>query len=183
MRRVDLVGQTIGAFKVLKLDEELTTKKQRSHLICICNKCLKECVMPANEIKRSKSCGCEKGVGDWNREAWEMKQGNFFEYRLLCYARRNAKRRGEECDLVLEDIVIPECCPLLGIKLEACMEKRRMKGPGSQDSCPSVDRIDSRKGYTKDNVWIISKKANTIKNNATVEELGMIYEGLLQRMT
>ncbi len=120
---------------------------------------------------------------DWNREAWEMKQGNFFEYRLLTYARRNAKRRGEECDLVLEDIVIPECCPLLGIKLEACMEKRRMKGPGSQDSCPSVDRIDSRKGYTKDNVWIISKKANTIKNNATVEELGMIYEGLLQRMT
>jgi hypothetical protein len=182
MRRVDLVGQTIGVFKVLKLDEELTTKKQRSHFICICNKCLKECVVSACEIKRAKSCGCEKGVGDWNREAYGIKKTHFFEYRLLSYARRNSRRRGEECDLVLEDIVIPEYCPLLGIKLETCMEKKRRKGPGSQDSCPSVDRIDSKIGYIKDNIWIISKRANVIKNNATVEELGMIYEGLLQRM-
>ncbi len=183
MRRVDLVGQTIGVFKVLKLDEELTTKKQRSHLICICNKCLKECVVSANELKRSQSCGCQQGVNNNNRKAFEDNKTHFFEMRLLNYARRNSRRRGEKCDLVVEDIVIPEYCPLLGIKLETCMEKKRRKGPGSQDSCPSVDRIDSRKGYTKDNVWIISKRANVIKNNATVEELGMIYEGLLQRMT
>jgi len=182
-RRTDLVGQVVGPFKVLSLDEELTTKKQRSHLICICNKCLKECVVSAGEIKRAQSCGCEQGVCDRNRKAYGLKKTHFFEYRLLCYARRNSKRRGEECNLEIEDIVIPEYCPLLGIKLETCMEKKRMKGPGSQDSCPSVDRIDSKIGYTKDNVWIISKRANVIKNNATVEELGMIYEGLLQRMT
>ena len=174
MRRVDLVGQTIGVFKVLKLDEELTTKKQRSHLICICNKCLKECVVSAGEIKRAQSCGCEQGVCDRNRKAYGLKKTHFFEYRLLCYARRNSKRRGEECNLEIEDIVIPEYCPLLGIKLDTSSGSK-------QDTSPSVDRIDSSKGYTRENVWIISQRANRIKNNSTIEELRMIYEGLLRR--
>ena len=174
MRRVDLVGQTIGVFKVLKLDEELTTKKQRSHLICICNKCLKECVVSANEIRRAQSCGCQQGVNDNNRKAFEDNKTHFFEMRLLNYARRNSRRRGEKCDLVVEDIVIPEYCPLLGIKLETSSGSKR-------DTSPSVDRIDSSKGYTRENVWIISQRANRIKNNSTIEELRMIYEGLLRR--
>ncbi len=174
MRRVDLVGQTIGVFKVLKLDEELTTKKQRSHLICICNKCLKECVVSANELKRSQSCGCQQGVNNNNRKAFEDNKTHFFEMRLLNYARRNSRRRGEKCDLVVEDIVIPEYCPLLGIKLETSSGSK-------QDTSPSVDRIDSSKGYTRENVWIISQRANRIKNNSTIEELRMIYEGLLRR--
>ena len=173
-RRTDLVGQVVGPFKVLSLDEELTTKKQRSHLICICNKCLKECVVSAGEIKRAQSCGCEQGVCDRNRKAYGLKKTHFFEYRLLCYARRNSKRRGEECSLELEDIVIPEYCPLLGIKLDTSSGSK-------QDTSPSVDRIDSSKGYTRENVWIISQRANRIKNNSTIEELRMIYEGLLRR--
>ena len=180
-RRTDLVGQVVGSFKVLSLDEKLTIKNKRSHFICICEKCGEECVVNSSEIKRAQSCGCEQGVNDNNREAYELNKTHFFERRLLNYARRNSKRRGEECSLEIEDIVIPETCPLLGIKLETCKEKGRLKGLGSHDSCPSVDRIDSTKGYVKDNVWIISKKANTIKNNSTIEELRMIYEGLLRR--
>ncbi len=92
----------------------------------------------------------------------------------MCYARRNSKRRGEECNLEIEDIVIPEYCPLLGIKLDTSSGSK-------QDTSPSVDRIDSSKGYTRENVWIISQRANRIKNNSTIEELRMIYEGLLRR--
>jgi hypothetical protein len=184
-RRTDLVGQVVGPFKIISLDEKLTVKNKRSHFICICDKCLKECVINSSEIKRAKSCGCERGVNDNNREAFQSNKTHFFERRLLNYARRNSKRRGEECNLELKDIVIPEYCPLLGIKLNT--EKAtvgsglRVSGPGSQDSCPSVDRIDSSKGYTRENVWIISKRANVIKNNASIEELRMIYEGLLRR--
>ncbi len=173
-RRTDLVGQVVGSFKVLSLDEKLTIKNKRSHFICICDKCGQECVINSSEIKRAHSCGCERGVNDRNRKAYGLRKTHFFEYRLLCYARRNSKRRGEECSLELEDIVIPEYCPLLGIKLDTSSGSK-------QDTSPSVDRIDSSKGYTRENVWIISQRANRIKNNSTIEELRMIYEGLLRR--
>ena len=35
----------------------------------------------------------------------------------------------------------------------------------------SVDRIDSTKGYTEDNVWWVHKEVNRLKNNYSVEEL------------
>lgn len=35
----------------------------------------------------------------------------------------------------------------------------------------SVDRIDSSKGYTKENVWWVHKRINRLKNNYSLEEL------------
>jgi hypothetical protein len=61
-----------------------------------------------------------------------------------------------------EDIVIPDTCPLLGTPMES----------------PSLDRIDSTKGYVKGNVWVISNRANTLKNDATLTELKTLVENL-----
>lgn len=171
MKVVDLSGQTFGALFVLRKDEEATKKNKRGTYWCKCSECNKEKLISSDIFRGRKpvvSCGCRKAAGYTHPRANPTKKN---ETRLLNYARRNAKRRGEECSLELNDIVIPEYCPVLGIKLE----------PGSrshQDCSPSVDRIDSTKGYFKDNVWIISARANRIKNNATIEEIGMLYEAL-----
>lgn len=42
----------------------------------------------------------------------------------------------------------------------------------------SLDRIDPRKGYVKGNVWIISYRANLIKNDGTAEEHEMIAKAM-----
>jgi hypothetical protein len=80
------------------------------------------------------------------------------EAKLWRAARCRARKRGIEFDLLLEDIVIPTVCPVLGTPLTS----------------PSLDRFDPRRGYTADNVRVISMRANTIKNDASAEELEQI---------
>ncbi len=71
--------------------------------------------------------------------------------------------------LILENIKLSENCPMLGNKLNYLGTGR--EGWSKRDDSPSLDRIDSSKGYTKDNIQIISWRANRIKNDSTPEEL------------
>lgn len=63
-----------------------------------------------------------------------------------------------------EDIVIPERCPVFGLVL------RIAKGY-ADDNSPELDRIDNLRGYVPGNVIVVSRRANRIKNNATITEL------------
>lgn len=83
---------------------------------------------------------------------------------MLHKAKVRAKEENVPFDLEPEDIVIPEVCPVLGIKLE--------QGVGvMQDSSPSLDKIIPRLGYVKRNVRVISYRANRIKCDASEEEI------------
>jgi hypothetical protein len=90
---------------------------------------------------------------------------------LLNRAKARASRKGYEFNLELEDITIPETCPLLGYKLE-------MGSKNDYSHSPSLDRIDPTKGYIKGNVWVISTKANTIKSNLLLSELKEVISRL-----
>lgn len=90
---------------------------------------------------------------------------------LLRAAKQRALQKGLDFDITIDDIVLPENCPLLGIKLQT----HDYKASGNSYS---IDRIDSSKGYIKGNVWVISKRANTLKNNATLEELKTLVTNL-----
>lgn len=82
---------------------------------------------------------------------------------LLYNAKNRAKKRGIDFDIVETDIIIPTHCPILGIPL---FQKDRKAGPNS----PTLDQINPGIGYVKDNVCVISHKANTMKQNNTVED-------------
>ena len=93
---------------------------------------------------------------------------------IYSIARYRAKKKGIPFDITLEDITIPTHCPYLG------MEITYTRGQGAVSSNPSLDRIDSSKGYTKGNVQVISTKANTMKNNATEEQLITFAKNVLK---
>ena len=87
------------------------------------------------------------------------------EKSILGRARQRAKRKDFEFNLEVEDIVIPLRCPILDIEIV-----RNKKGD-LKDNSPSLDRIDNAKGYVKGNIMVISNKANTMKSNASPEQL------------
>lgn len=103
---------------------------------------------------------------------------------LVNHARARAKDKNLSFDvdaafirsMVGENAQLASHCPLLGIPLE--WSTHRDNGGKALPGSPSLDRIDSTKGYTKDNVWVISHRANSIKNNASHEELTLVAQNL-----
>lgn len=84
-----------------------------------------------------------------------------------------AKKHGIPFNLDVEDIVIPDKCPILGIELN----KSKFTGRPLPNT-PSIDKIIPAKGYVKGNIDIISYRANSLKNNGTLEEFKKIVEYL-----
>jgi len=83
---------------------------------------------------------------------------------MLMLARSRAKRFCLPFNITKEDVIIPEYCPILKVKLGVAESK-------VAPSSPSLDRIVPELGYIKNNVQVISHKANTMKSNATIAEL------------
>lgn len=89
------------------------------------------------------------------------------EKRLWKAAKGRATAAGIEFNIDTSDIVIPEFCPALGCRLESGVGH----GKGANPNAPSLDRIVPALGYTKGNVQVISFKANSMKRDASEEEL------------
>lgn len=51
----------------------------------------------------------------------------------------------------------------------------RLGGAGRLHNSVSIDRVDSLKGYTQDNVVLACTHANTLKSNLTLEELRLYF--------
>jgi hypothetical protein len=105
-----------------------------------------------------------------------------FEYRLqmlLNASKQRSKKKSRENKLTIQDIkdIFPKdgLCPIFGTPLV-------FGDAGFRESSPSIDRIDSTKGYTKDNIQIISWKANRMKTNSSIEELELILAYMKQGM-
>ena len=91
------------------------------------------------------------------------------ELYLLRGAKERAKKAGVPFALSKEDISIPNACPVLGIPL--------VIGSGSfSNNSPTLDRLVPKLGYVPGNVNVISWRANSVKSDATVEELRIVAD-------
>jgi len=87
---------------------------------------------------------------------------------LLNASKSRAKRDNLAFDLTHAYLlsIAPDKCPVFNFELGWCQRNKIMK-PHS----PSLDRINPKLGYVIGNVQWISNKANTMKNDATPEQL------------
>lgn len=127
--------------------------QQKDGYSCYC----KNCVIKRNQKKYFKAS---------QDHEWKLKQ-------TLRASKQRAEKNNLEHTLTLNDLkqLYPydNKCPILGIDLCWGFPK---------DSSPSLDRIDSNKGYTYNNCQIISNRANRIKSDATVDELELVVKYL-----
>ena len=111
-----------------------------------------------------------------NRDKLQKNRTEYYRNNRLKQKLRGVKSRCKKknlkFDLQIENIIVPDICPVLGIPLEY------KNGKGPQPGSPSIDRIRPERGYVQDNVRIISNRANILKNNMTLEECKLILKDL-----
>lgn len=182
MNKKDLVGKK---FEYLTILEILPNDK----VVCECD-CGTVRAFNWRDIKRGKTkgCGCRRNTPELKERARErarlmVKNGIFngggdmhnkknreFKY---CFKNINRKNR-KECLVSIEDLKDiwnkqNGYCAYSNLKLVL---------PTHSDICPdapykvaSVDRIDSSKPYTKDNIQFVSRTINYAKNSMSHQEM------------
>lgn len=109
-----------------------------------------------------------------NKEKWAKDPVNKVNF-LISKAKSRAKKKSLDFSITIEDIYIPTHCPLLEIEICYCND-------GLKENSPSLDRIDPTMGYVPGNVWVVSHRANTMKSDATAEQVFMLAKNLKRRL-
>jgi hypothetical protein len=169
MKKLDLVGKKYGLLTVI--EDRPATNAGHITWLCKCD-CGNEVIRTGTSITRSKysSCGCWSRFGkdnpNWNgvgdiSAAW-------FANVIGRAASGRKSRSGivKKIDIDIQfvwDLFLKQerKCALSGIELTF-----PIKGTNEEykRATASLDRIDSRKGYLKDNVQWVHKKINIMKN-------------------
>jgi transcription elongation factor Elf1 len=167
-----LATKTCSSCKEAKFLSEFTLNKAAKDGLQY--KC-KTCDVTYQKARRENN----PNVNEYSRN-YQKKRREDFDYRLqmlLNASKQRAKTKGREHTITLQDIkdkYPPDNhCPVFGFELEFNSE-------GFRETSPSIDRIDSSKGYTPENIQIISWKANRIKAYATVEDLEILVAFMKQ---
>lgn len=137
----------------------------------------KECMTAYRKRNAEKAKKYAKKYREGNRDIVNKKKREAYKnlevrQKLLSQCRNRALRKGIPFNLDIEDIIIPDICPLLEVNFI-------LGTKGNYEYTYSLDRIENDKGYIKGNVQVISKKANSMKNNATKEELITFAKNIL----
>ena len=132
--------------------------------------------------------------GEYKRGLDNLMRNKRQWWRKMC--GDNSRGRGDikDYDKLLagrsENLVLPDYCPVFknirlnytqidfsnGKHIQQCSEVAGYSDCGEAWSPASIDRIDSNKGYTYDNVRIISDYANLLKNKGSYTQLKLILE-------
>lgn len=110
---------------------------------------------------------------NYDRKAFDTSTPERRKKVILRTAKQRAQEKDVPFDITIEDFDLPTHCPLLGIEIDYS------RPTGYQPNQPSLDRIIPELGYVKGNVWTISRRANSMKNDAPPDQLKKFCENVL----
>lgn len=93
-------------------------------------------------------------------------KGQFIRWANSLQTRAKAKGVPYDLDPTFLESICPTHCPVLGVELV-----RRTSRKDNSAASPTVDRIFPERGYVRDNVIIVSRRANNIKSDASPDEI------------
>lgn len=98
--------------------------------------------------------------------------------KLLDLARQRSKKKNREYNLSKEwaSQRWTGKCELTGIEFAPPLDRRR----GNRFLWPSIDRIDTDRGYTQDNCRFVLMCVNIFKHDGTDEDMFMVAEALVR---
>ena len=168
---IDISGVVFGSWTVLHASEEKYATGGNIRWVCQCVCGITKNVLGSSlRNGYSKSCGC--GIN--HKIIHGFDSGGYTKHlplRMLRAAKHRAKRDGIPFKLELSDIVIPEFCPVF--------TATRLENKGYlSDNSPTLDRLIPELGYVRGNVRVISHKANSMKRNATAQEIRQVADWL-----
>ena len=124
------------------------------------------------EVKERKKEYASRPEYKKYKKEYQKNWGQSFEGKLSIVKSRS-KKKNLEFNLTIEYLksIYPKnnMCPLLNIPLD-------WKSSHKHPNTPSLDRIDSSKGYIKGNVQWVSWRANQLMSDATPDELLMLAQ-------
>jgi len=175
--RSNLIGQRFNRLLVTDFDSVRGEgRKRHAYWKTVCD-CGSTKIASGNSLNTgsTQSCGClarEKIKKGLNFQHGYCSNGRpIVEYELWNRAKKRAMEKGLEFSIKVSDIFVPKICPLLEMPIARATKKI---APNSV----SLDRINPNRGYTPDNIWVVSQRANSAKQDLVLEELKMLVENL-----
>ena len=165
MKIKNIVGNKYGKLTILKMSD---TRGERNQIRydCICD-CGKHHTTSGDSIRKgsSKSCGCNKLIPhNKNIDRTDAIWKQLYQSTII----KRSKKMGITSDISFDDfkkISIQNCC-YCGLNNSNFATDRNNKGKVSDKFIKynGIDRVDSLKGYTKDNSVACCKYCNCAKN-------------------
>lgn len=108
-----------------------------------CTNCRTKFIKTSKTVTLCNECNSRR-VSDWKN----------IEYKMWNRAKQRSDKSGIEFSITPQDIIIPEFCPYLDLPLVV-----HKGSAGGRPNSPALDRVDNSKGYTKNNIQVISHLA------------------------
>ena len=160
LKKSDVTGKKFGKLTVTSRSHR-DTKNRRWFWNCRCD-CGSDCVVATKNLQRNPDIDCGCGHFERQSSASRLPDNQSLFNAIYLRFKSNAKRKERVFELTREQIrdIVTGPCHYCGVLPSHEFKKAKLYGSISVNS---IDRVDSLKGYTIDNVVSCCMTCNTMK--------------------